>query len=203
MELMRIDEKVGIRQIFDNLIFDPEHTIVDKTHLITKCEETIIAMYDNIIKRTGKLNFDELVIEIIQRNHELIQFAAQQLWNSPEANDLPDEISSDLLYCDVGRWMDNVEKAEVSAYVPISNFIAKTLTKYGRAFIPYMEERYENHCAYAFGVQGQIVVNDCQNVLFDSMIQSENIERVELGELERVQCIRSFIDDFLLEAQYA
>ena len=161
-------------------------------------------MYDNIVRKTGKLNFDELAIEIIQRNHELIQFAAQTMWNDPEnAQYLPQEISADLLFCDMGRWIENVEKAEVSAYVPITNFVAKTLTKYNRAFIPYMEERYENHCAQAFGVQGQIVVNDCQNVLFESMITSENIKKVELGELERVQCVRSFVEDFLLEAKYA
>ena len=203
MELM-LKEGLELRQIFDNLIFDPEHVIVDKDHLIPKCEETIIQMYDNIVFRTKKLNFDELVIEIIQRNHELIQFAANQLWNAQVDNrDLPNELSADLLYCDIGRWMNNVEKAEVSAYVPISNFIAKTLIKYGRAFIPYMEERYENHCAYAFGVQGQIVINDCQNVLFENMMHSNNIERVELGKIERVQCVRSFIDNFMLEEKYA
>ena len=184
---------ITLRDILDNLVFDPNHVVVEKSHLIPRCEKTILETYDRVVSRTGRLNFDEVVIEIIQRNYEILNFALSYVEQTNHIDD-PDV---DLYFCDTEKWLKNLERAEVSAYVPLSYFIAEVLTANNRAFIPYMEERYENHCAQAFGVQGVIVVNDCQNTLFPSMLRSNNIENLDLGNLERVQCVRSCISNLL------
>ena len=186
-------KEITLRDILDNLVFDPEHVIVKKDHLIPRCEKTILETYDRVIQRTGRLNFDELTIEIVQRNYEILNLALAYV----DQTDHIDDPDVDLYFCDTEKWLKNLEQAEISAYVPLSNFIAKVLTAHGRAFIPYMEERYENHCAQAFGVQGMVVVNDCQNILFPELTKSPYIQNLGLGDLERVQCIRSCIADLL------
>lgn len=188
-------KEVTLRDILDNLVFDPEHTIVDKRHLIPRCEKTILETYDRVVRKTGRLNFDELCIEIIQKNYEILNFALAYVEQTNHIDD-PDV---DLYFCDTEKWLKQLERAEVSAYVPLSHFIAKVLSVHNRAFIPYMEERYENHCAQAFGVQGIIVVNDCQNILFPGLTESESIQNVDLGNLERVQIQRSCVSNLLCE----
>ncbi len=186
-------KELTLRDILDNLVFDPDHIVVDKTHLIPRCEQTIVDTYKRVVEKTGRLNFDEVVIEIIQRNYEILNFALSYV-DQTNHIDNPD---TDLYFCDTEKWLKNIERAEVSACVPISFFIAKVLQKYNLAFIPYMEERYENHCADAFGVQGIIVVNDCQNVLLPQLTKSESLNRVDLGNLERVQVVRSCVSNLL------
>lgn len=187
-----IATKDKFREILDMLIFDPDNILIDKSHLIPKCEERILSMYFHVVKKTGTLNFDELIVDIIMFNNEILQMAAQHALGVDE-----ETISNyDLLRCDYTRWIREMERAEISAFAPISEWVIDVLTRYGLAFIPYMEESYEDHSKQAFGVHGTIVVNDCQNTLFPQMKPSEGIRELNLGgDIDNVLFTRSLLSD--------
>lgn len=192
--LATMSSEQTLRSILDKLIFDPDNIYMNKNHLIPYCEEKIVDMYMRIVSRTGTLNFDELVAEVILHNNEIIQMAASFLFDYPDSRGCVGRESYDLFRCDITRWMRDIERKEVSAFAPISSFVIKVLTKYDLAFVPYMEERYEDHSREAFGVHGIVVANDCQNVLFPSFMNTPNIDRLDLGTLDRVSLIRSPFD---------
>lgn len=155
-----------LRQMFNKLIFDPNSIVIDKSHLLKQNEDTILSMYDDIIRETHHLNFDALSCQVIEYNHSIIQKAASLMWNTPDDIPEAETINLNLLRCDTGRWIQHVFRMEVSASnAPITDYLSYVLTKHGRAFIPFMEStafRMKNTA----GITGTVVVNDCQNMLF-------------------------------------
>ena len=183
-----------LRSILDKLVFDPGNIYMNKNHLIPYCENKILDMYMRIVGKTGTLNFDELVAEVILHNNEIIQMAASFLFEHPESDTCLGGDSYDLLRCDITRWMRDIERLEISAYASISYFIAEVLTSRGLAFIPFMEERYDDHTQAAFGIHGTVVVNDCQEVLFPDFMQTPNVGKLDLGNVQHVTFMRSPFD---------
>lgn len=184
-----------LRSILDKLVFDPDSIYKDKSHLVSYCEEKILETYMRIVARTGTLNFDELVADVIMHNNEVIQMAATFLFNNPDGEECIGREAFDLFRCDIAKWMRDIEREEVSHYAPISNYIIKVLTKYNIAFVPYMEERYDDHTRDAFGIHGIVAVNDCQNMLFPQVVQTPSVDRLGLGFLDRLVFYRSCLDE--------
>ena len=187
-----------LREILDKLIFDQDNIYMDKTHLIPYCEDKVIDMYFRIVSRTGTLNFDELIANVLMHNNEIIQTAAAYIFDSPEARDCVGEEEYDTLRCDVTKWIRSVERREISAFAPISDYVVKVLEKHKLAFVPFMEERYDDHSKEAFGTHGVVVVNDCQNVLFPGFLQVPSVERLGLGPLNNLVFLRSTLDTTML-----
>ena len=192
--LATMNSEQTLRNILDKLVFDPENIYMNKDHLVPYCEEKIIDMYMRIVLRTGTLNFDELVADVILHNNEIIQAAALYLFDYPDSKICIGQDSYDLFRCDITRWMRDIERKEVSVCAPISDFIVKVLRKHNLAFVTFMEERYDDHSKEAFGTHGVVVVTDCQNVLFPNFMCTPSINRLDLGEIDKVNFLRSPFD---------
>lgn len=178
------------REILNKLIFDPNAITWEKpVALRVFSEKKVLEIYMSTIIDTGYANYDEIIIRVLGYNDAIINSALLAI--SEEMPEYGDEIR-----CDHTKWYDNLEKNEVAYRLEaISSYVCRILNKYGVTYVPFMEHRFEKPILSAFGINGILTVNDCQNS-FDVGEDNQTMICVGLGEVGRIQCnlVRSSID---------
>ena len=170
------------RQILNKLIFDPDGITWSKpTSLVKFSEQKVLDIYYKTLKDTGYANYDEMIIRVIGYNDTLINSALIAM--TEEMPDIKDEV-----LCDHTKWYDDIEKNEVAFRMEsISSYVCKVLDKYGITYVPFMEHMFEKPILNAFGINGILTVNDCQNsfvVYNDTKVMSG----VGLNAVRNTQC---------------
>ena len=141
------------------------------------------------MKETGYANYDEIIIRVLSYNDAIINSALLAM--SEETPDIKDEI-----ICDHVKWYNHIEKNEVAVRLEsISSYVCRVLNKYGITYVPFMEHGFEKPVLNAFGVNGILTVNDCQNSFQIGEINYP-MNGVGLSAVHIIQCnlVRSSMD---------
>lgn len=156
--VMTIDKT---RLILNKLIFDPGAILWDKgKELEAYSENKVLEIYYEVIKDTGHINFDEVIVRILYHNEIILLEAIKEIMAS-------DPACRDEIICDNTRIYRNLEKGEISCRDTIPDYVCRILNKHRLAYIPFMESKHNSPVLREFGVEGICVVNDCQNQLFE------------------------------------
>ena len=178
------------RMILNKLIFDPNAIIWDKpTQLKKFSEKKVIEIYLDTMRETGYANYDEIIIRVLSYNDAIINSALLAM--SEEMPEIKDEI-----LCDHVKWYNNLEKNEVAVRLEsISSYVCRVLNKYGVTYVPFMEHGFEKPVLNAFGINGILTVNDCQNSFQIGEINYP-MNGVGLNAVHIIQCnlVRSSMD---------
>lgn len=149
------------RLILNKLIFDPNAISWDKgEELEAYSENRVIEIYNEVVRETGHINFDEIIIRALYHNEVLLLEAIGELVRS-------DPSYFDEVMCDNSRIYRQLERGEISCRDTLPDYICRILNKHRLAYIPFMESKYNNPVLREFGVEGICVINDCQNNLFE------------------------------------
>lgn len=151
----------SVRLILNQLIFDPNGITWKKDRsLEIFSENKVLEIYYGVIKDTGHINFDEVIIRILFHNEVTLLNAIKQIVAD-------DPACRDEIICDNARIYRQLEKGEISCRDTIPDYVCRVLNKHKLAYIPFMESKHNSPILREFGVEGICVINDCQNRLFE------------------------------------
>ena len=150
-----------VRLILNKLIFDPSGITWKKSQeLELFSENKVLEIYHEVIRDTGHINFDEVVIRILFHNEIILLEAIKELVAE-------DPCFKDEVICDNTRIYRQLERGEISCRDTIPDYVCRILNKHNLAYIPFMESKHNSPVFREFGVEGICVINDCQNRLFE------------------------------------
>lgn len=184
--VMTIDKT---RLILNQLIFDPCAITWDKGVELEKySEDKVIEIYNGVVRETGHINFDELIVRVLFHNEMVLMEAMRSIMEE-------DPACRDEIICDNNRIYRQLERGEISCRDTIPDYVCRVLNKHRLAYIPFMENKFSNPVLQEFGIDGICVVNDCQNRLFE-FEEDAPCTFLGLKEVYGGQCnvIRTLID---------
>ena len=178
------------RDLLNMLIFDQNSITWNKPSCLKKfSEEKVLEIYQDTLKETGYVNYDEIIVRVLGYNDAIINSVLLAM--TEEQPELRDDI-----ICDNAKWYNDIQKNEVAYRLEsISEYVCRVLNKYGMTYIPFMEHKFEKPIFNAFGINGVLTVNDCQNS-FQVSNDNHLMSNVGLNAVSDMQCnlIRSIID---------
>ena len=185
--VMTIDKT---RLILNKLIFDPSAIMWEKGKEVEAYSENkVLEIYNEVVRETGHINFDEMIIRVLYHNEVILLEAIREIANS-------DSTYRDEVMCDNSNIYHRLERGEISCRDTLPDYVCRILNKHRLAYIPFMESKYSDPVLREYGVEGICVINDCQNMLF-ALDEDAPCTFLGLKEVYGGQCsiIRTLIED--------